>query len=461
MYDLEYISLYVLVGVTAYLLLRGLLSRPNMLKFPFLASAVVAGWFIPQAIGLVDDPRLPQGGFVLTMMMASLCLLATVLGEKSTRPKPNILIARYDRRQLLIGAAVLSAVGLAAFNLILRTPAQVNDAGLTTGVVTILFFFSTLKFFGLAIALLLLLERFSWPALVIVAVDLNAIASFVLFGGRRGPAVEAFLIVACALWFQRRFILPRTVLIVAVVVASFLGNSIGEYRRLVTSINEYRTGEEARLPGIDEILQIDFLDDFGRVLESGSYEARNAVMYIAGSQETGQFDFGTGYWNYLVFRYVPGQLVGFNIKQGLMFDLPDNSVDAFRYERHIGTSFTGFADAFISFWFFGVVVFAGIAALLTRWWDRAMVGAFEAKLFYCLSIVTAIQSVSHGTQWFLALLPQLFIFTIPILIWARRGYTPASSTPYRPPAQVFRGRRTRHTSQRLNTMQSQSRSPVR
>jgi hypothetical protein len=142
-------------------------------------------------------------------------------------------------------------------------------------------------------------------------------------------------------------------------------------------------------------------------------------MYISGTDKTGNYDFGTGYWNYLVFSYVPGQLVGFDFKRSLMFDLPDNSVEAYGYNRHIGTTFTGFSDSFISFWLFGAFVFAGIAALLQFWWIRAEAGNLRYQLCYCLSLAPAMEAVSHGTQWFWVYLPQLAIFLMPVLYFAK------------------------------------------
>ncbi len=55
------ITLYLLIGLTAALLLRGLWRHEDMLRFPFLAAATMAGWFIPQAIGLSENDFLPEG----------------------------------------------------------------------------------------------------------------------------------------------------------------------------------------------------------------------------------------------------------------------------------------------------------------------------------------------------------------------------------------------------------------
>jgi hypothetical protein len=405
------LSLIVLMAVSGALILRGLLLKTGPLRYPFLASLVVAGWFIPQAIGLTNDVLLPEGGYTLTMYYASACLVAVFLGDVLAKQPASVTVVAYDEKRLLVGAAVLSAVGLLAFSMIFRVDREVNEQGLTTGIVTILFFFSRLQFFGFGIALMLLLNRWSWPALAIVLIDLNSILGFVLFGGRRGPAVDIVLITLCMLWFQRRILVPRLALIGGAAVAAIVVNSVGHYRSLVAA-NE-------RLPTLEEFFSIDFLENFTQITQEGFYEVRNAITYIAATFETSNYNFGLSYWNHLVFSYIPAQFVGADLKAALMFDLPDNAVEAYGFERHIGTTFTGFADSFIALSFLGVFVFGWIAALFARWWHKANAGDWKAQLFYALSLATGLHAVTHGTEWFIAFLPQLFIFTIPLFAWSK------------------------------------------
>jgi hypothetical protein len=404
------LSLIVLMAVAGALILRGLLLKTGPLRYPFLAALVVAGWFIPQAIGLTHDVLLPEGGYALTMFYASACLVAVFLGDVLAKRPASVAVVAYDERRLLIGAAVLSAVGLLAYSMIFRVDREVNEQGLTTGIVTILFFFSRLQYFGYGIALLLLLNRWSWPALAIVLIDLNSILGFVLFGGRRGPAVDIILITLCMLWFQRRILVPRLALIGGAAVAAIVVNSIGQYRSLVAT-NE-------RLPTLEEFFTIDFLETFTQITQEGFFEVRNAITYIAATFETGNYNFGMGYWNSLVFSYIPAQFVGADLKAALMFDLPDNAAEAYGYQGNPGATFTGFADSFIALSFLGVFVWGWIAAIFARWWHRANAGDWRAQLFYALSLATGLHAVTHGTEWFIAFLPQLFIFTMPLFAWA-------------------------------------------
>lgn len=399
------LALFFLILVTLAIMVHGLRKRSGVIQFPFLAAAVCGGWFIPQAIGLVDDMTLPDGGYALTMFYAAACLAAIWLGYRP-RVVRRVIHQEFDDRRLLVAAAGLSLIGGAAYSQILDTPVQQNELGLTTGIVTVYFFFSKLQYFGLALALLLLLRRFSLPALALVIIDLNMILGFVLFGGRRGPAIEVAMIVMASLWFQRRLAPPRTVVLAMVLVAATFGNSISSYRQIIAEINAYQNaGEEIRLPTIDEVLDIQFMDDFRTLLDKGSYEATNAVYSIAASSETFSFSFGIEYWNYLVFSYVPAQFVGRDIKDAMTFEQPDLRLQAYRYVGHIGMTDTGFADSFEAFWVLGVLVFFLISRLLSQWWSLAMGGALLYQFLYAITITSAMHSITHSTRWLIAFLP--------------------------------------------------------
>ena len=403
------------MAVTAAVFVRGLVQKAGYLKYPFLASAVVAGWFIPQALSLAADKTLPEGGYDLTMIYAAASLIAAVLGERWVSKLPTDKKWNYDERRLAIGAAVLSLIGAFAFSLTQSTTRETTVEGLTTGVITIYYFLFTLQYMGLAIALLLLLRKFSWFTFAIVAFDYSTILAFVLFGGRRGAAMDISFITICAFWFVRGILLPRLAMIGGVVLGTLMVNVVGEYRRMVTLINA--NSSEPRLPTLSEFMDMPFLETFSKV----TFEVRNAIFYISSAVQNGSYDFGLHYWNFFVFRYIPGQIVGQDLKQWLMFDLPNDPSLVFDYKRHIGTTYTGFADTFGAFSFFGVLVFAGISALMHRWWRSGMAGNFESRLIYIATVGTAMQSITHSTEWFFIYLPQLFIFTWPILYWARQS----------------------------------------
>ncbi|MDF2116075.1 hypothetical protein PY365_10860 [Roseiarcaceae bacterium H3SJ34-1] len=422
------ISLMILMVVTAAVLVRGFfLQEAGYLKYPFLAAAVVAGWFIPQAIGLAKDVRLPEGAYDLTMIYAAMSLIAAVVGDrwKSRVPVANTWV--YNETRLAIGAMVLSAIGAVAFALILRGGAETSTEGTGTGIVTIYFFLYALQYMGLALALLLLLQKFSWFTFGIVAFDYSSVSGFVLFGGRRGAALDVAFITICAFWFTRRILLPRLLMIAGMIFGALMVNVAGEYRQLIATIN--KNSSEPRLPTFQEFMEIPFLDHFHDTTTKGSFEVKNAIYYIASAFQNGTYDYGAHYWNFFVFRYIPAQFLGADFKQSLMFELPNDPSRIYDYTRHVGTTYTGFADTFSGFSFLGIFVFTLIAAIMTKWWAAALAGDFKSRLVYCATVATAMESITHSTEWFFIFLPQVFIFTFPILYWARERRAEGYSTP--------------------------------
>src|SRR5687768_15088004 len=94
----------ILAAVAAAILTIGLVTRAGTLQLPFLAAATTAGWFIPQAYGLLSDPLLPDGGYPLTMLYAASCLVAIAVGWHRVRPAVRFAAPTYDDSRLLIGA---------------------------------------------------------------------------------------------------------------------------------------------------------------------------------------------------------------------------------------------------------------------------------------------------------------------------------------------------------------------
>jgi hypothetical protein len=417
--SMNFWSFALLAVVVGGVLLRGLARPGGMLEYPFLAAATIAGWFMPQALLLMNDPYLPEGGYDVTMVMAALSMIAIVRGDGFAMRSSAAEIERYDEMRLLIGAAVLSAIGAVAFALLLRTPVEVNEEGLGTGIVTIYFFFFTAQFFGLALSLIVFLRRYSPLAAAIVAFDYISISSFILFGGRRGPLVEFALVTFCALWFRRRLAPPRALFIVGVVASALFVNAAGEYRSLVSSINANRSVEEGgRLPTFDEVMQIDFIGAFTSGDLGRAAEARNAIFDIAATVETMGFRMGADYWNYMVFRFIPAQLVGRDLKERLTVHLPDPAAEVYGHRALLGTTHTGFSDAFMSFGLAGALMFGLIAALLSGHWRRAMRGSLKSQYFYCILVTTGLHGITHGTTWFVAFVPQALGFSWIVFRWA-------------------------------------------
>jgi len=407
---MNHLSFIILSMTAGVLIIQGLRRSWGVLSYPFLVGAVITGWFLPQAYDLRVDMTLPSNGYWITMFYAAACLIAVKLGwDHALTVKSRFKIHQYSYNRLLYASFILSVVGIAAYSQIFNIDIQTTEEGFSTGLVTILFFFEKLQYFGLAIALCLLLQRYTLLALIIVLVDVNSIMGFVLWGGRRGPAITISLIILSLFWFQRRILLPRIAIIGGLLVGAIFISGISSYRQFV-SINK-------RLPQLSEVYKMNIFEE--GFIDNKNLEVTNAITYVSGALERQSYHFGADYWNYLVFSYIPGQLIGHNRKQALQFSVDDPAVAAYAFKRHPGTTYTGFADSFHGFSFFGVLIFYIFARILGRWWRRGMAGSLSDKVFYSIIISTGLLAITHGCGWFIAFALQPLIFLLPIFIIAR------------------------------------------
>lgn len=398
---------WMLAAVVFALMAEGFVHRERFYQYPFLAAAMTFAFILPQAPGVSVDPFLPDGGYVKFCVMATLALLLLRFGW-SDHGRPFALFDQsYGERRLLIVAAVLSAIGCYFYIKISRLPGEVLIGAQMSGAPVMYLFFARLLIYGLTIATLCFVRRPSLAAGSIMLVGLVLCLDRILVTGKRAEALELVLIGGLALWFHRRLLPPRTVIVAAVIAGAFAMSSMSDYREITR-----------RNAGFDwqSISQIDVAENFGQLLRSGGPELRNAVRRIDHIDRNQVFDYGAFHWNRLVFNYVPAQLVGRDIKDALMLTMPSQGRE---YQPLTGTTETGMTDAFQSFWYFGALKFMLLAYVLRRLWASAMAGSTTGQIVYILSIVPAMHAVSHMTDWVISVWVHMLIFLLPALWLAR------------------------------------------
>jgi hypothetical protein len=388
------------------LLIWGMMRRERIYEFPFLTGVITVSFILPQVPGLASDRFLPEGAFEKTIVFMIMCLFMCWLGW-SQKAKPfTFFRLDFHEGRLLIVAAFLSVAGAYFYFQLSRLPGELTIAVQMTGVPVIYIFFSRLLSYGLAISALCLARRFSWWAFAIIAFDLVFYLDRIVVTGKRAEAVELLAIFALAWWFYRGWILPRTLVLSGVLLGTLLMNSMGDYRA-ITQANS--------APVWEDIRKIDVIGNVSMLLRDGGDEMRNAVLRINNTETTMEFDYGKFHWNRLVFNFVPAQLVGPTVKQQFMLQMPLMARD---YDPIIGTTETGMADAFQSFWYFGALKFYLLAYLVRRIWVSANQGEFSAQFTYLLSIVPSMHAISHQTDWVLMIWVHMLMFAAPALAFA-------------------------------------------
>ena len=379
----------------------------------------MAGWLIPQAIGLVHDRTLPADGYAWAMLMAILCAVAILAGHHSRPPPVRAFTWRVDQRRLLQGALVLSLFG-SIFNALIRElPDELlrPASGGWSGLPVLYHFFAVPQTFGFAIAALTYARTRSPLALAIAVYDFAWFAGIIFLSGRRTFTIEIILIVVLSAWFGRRWVAPRSIAAVGIVAATLMVTSVGNFRALTGAAYG---GVDGRLPTWEEFTSIDFVGNLLTISEGGYREELYTAIYdVAGAQTSTTFNLGASYWNALVFMYVPAQLLGAGFKDALTIALPDQAARVYGFRATAGNTHTGFADAFLAFWFFGAAVFFVIARFMRSLYVAAMNGHTYAQLAYMLMIAYGLEAITHQTAYFFAQWLHFAMFTLPVLYWAR------------------------------------------
>jgi hypothetical protein len=283
-----------------------------------------------------------------------------------------------------------------------------------TGIGTIYLFFGGLVYPGFAICFYCALKSrslFAWAMSVIAAwVPLQA----AVFYGRREPTALFFISLGMSLFFLKGKQAPRLVVIAVVIGAMLIIPAVGEYRKT------------AAQDPLEAWKQLNVVQQFNEYFDVNAVsEVKNAAVLIAATRESGAYQWGAGYWNRLVFRFVPAQFLGESFKNSLMIggeqrDLGDFVEDELGYRIPPGSTVTGLGDSFNQFDYFGCLIFAAMAYLFKNLWAAAkQPNGTVAQILYIQTTTSAMRALTHETIDFLPGFIYSALFIALVALYAR------------------------------------------
>ncbi|MBE9135945.1 hypothetical protein IQ254_01780 [Nodosilinea sp. LEGE 07088] len=380
--------LILFISTCIGLVIWGILKKERVLQFPFFMGAIFISFLVPQAISLVNFPGVvPSHSIDRILIYGSLCVAMCWLGYL---PKLYFL-PRYQRvlssRRLVRAAVALAIFGTVCF-LMIGTVVPRPTSSQWTGPATILFFFSQTTWIGSIILLLIGLAKRKIIYIVLAHAGLLPLIASVLEQGRRTETATLLVMLAVAFFFSYRIIPPRWLSLLAIFLTMALIPLFAIMRGDVWEALFSRSLTLADLRfALDSLLSNESI-----------LELRNAALTVEAAQSTGKFGFGSGLWNRIIFQYVPGQLVGYELKDSLYIQLSDYDLEElFRYVAPTGSTFTGLGDSFREFSYFGCLVFAGMAYWFKHLWVLSTrYNNFYSQVLYISLVIPALLSVTHG-----------------------------------------------------------------
>jgi hypothetical protein len=389
------IYFYLFILICIVILGWGMLRLERVYEYPFFMAAIFLSFIAPQANSLLEKEStgyLSSSILEKVLLYACMCAAMTWYGYVRYRPKEQWLSKLdifLDDRKLFHAGVVFLLIGYMCNFILTQISIERAANGSWTGPATILAFFGSLMFTALPIFLIVTLKK------------------------PRQPTMTFLLTIGMSFFLIKKYIPPRLlflgIVIGAIVMVPILGQLRGTFWSLIFS-GDLQGAVAASQSGLDTIKKNDIL------------ELRNAALLIDAADITNRYGFGTGFWDNIVFQYVPGQLVGFNVKRSLQFGTSINLNQLYGYRVPVGTTTTGIGDSFAEFGYFGCLIFAFIGRMFKTLWMSIYRGSMFSALLYIGLISPAMVGITHGIGWFI----QSFIFQVGVMslvaIYARTKF---------------------------------------
>ena len=390
----------------------------GILTYPFLAGLVIAAYSIPQLIAVSLDPLIPINGLVIMTIMTPLSIALAIwgwkLGIKHSAKRfrrgaiKNIDSHKIANERFLISVLVLTLVAIIA-RVLITFMTMTQEVGVQpTGPIVIIRTIAGTGTVALFLSALLYFKRMSPLYFSIFLINILVAASYSFIDLGRSEFVEFGVVIALALWFARSYIVPKAFVAVTIIGFTIVVYAMSDLRTQSRQYEDW-TGESVTI--IDNNLweSIDVKKAVSFAVNS-AHDVRNGIYVSDYVNEQHAYTYGTGGWDYFIWRWVPGQIVGADIKQSLMFNADRYAIYQalefdYGYYRNTGTTVTGFGMAFREFWFFGAVIFLVTGWVLGRWWFQACMGDIWSQIMYSSVISSSLISFTHHAYWFWLELP--------------------------------------------------------
>ncbi len=413
-----YQNLFLIICVG--ILIWGVIRIERIYQYPFFMINIFISFLMPQVYALINNPGVVTHE-ALERVLLYLCLCAgacwigyQIKPNRKWLAKLNIVI---DERKLTTAGIALMIQGHFFYFILSRTTPDIAANGNWTGPATIYLFLAQVVNIAFGIFILQTLKRLS--ILNITCAILSGLPIYQeIMNGRRQPTMTFVIIIGLSLWMARRYIPPRWLVVTALLSTTFI----------IPVVGQLRSGFwELVFSGNWQAVQLATQQAFAAQLSGLVLELRNAALLADVVERTGLYGFGTGYWDNLVFQYVPGQIVGFDFKKSLQFNLTEKYIESlmtfYSYTIPNGTTYTGIGDSFTQFGYFGCVIFGFLAYIFKNIWVSAVnFKSTISRLIYIGIVSPAMIAVTHGIGAFLQQASFQVIFIVFVAYYSKVKY---------------------------------------
>lgn len=441
--------------ISAYFIFWGFSKNERLYQYPFIAGLTCITYIVPQMQSILKFPQLlTQAAIARAFFMSCLCLIMIWFGyqnkvdytykgiHKNTKKLTdigNIDSQNFsknkiynDDNELLNISLIYIFVGLLS-NIASTFLEDTNPlaGGGRTGITTVLFFLGRNLYIGLSLTWLIYLKTKKIRLIDSIALTVSFV--FILLSGlvaaKREIIVNFFIIFTLPFYFVQDKAISRKLMAVLLIFGILLINpyTISTIRQSSGIRGDWTRYDQADYSKIFEsIFNQDYYSNVDRFFnEEEQLEMRNASFIMDYVWKDNKYGWGTGFWNELIFTWVPAQFLSQEFKASLQVDTASSSckeiTQNYGYSCRAGQTKTGFAEAFAEFDYFGCFVFYMFSYLYKFLWVKATKEkSLLAQLAYIHLIVRGTHIITHGTNEFPSRVLFFIIFSIPIALTLKK-----------------------------------------
>ena len=252
-------------------------------------------------------------------------------------------------------------------------------------------FFYDFRYPGLILSLLLFKKQHNVLRLFTICIALFLPFCDILIQARRNALAWFIIVVLSYMYFSRRFILPRFFPIIGLLFA-FLAITTGPYYREFSQLGIKRSEVKGSFTdAISKSYTIEGVD-----------AAENGAYVIGAFDERGGFGYGAIFFDKIVGFFFPRQIFGERLRSLLFFHGGPEWIDRCTYEvygysRPANEFYSGPAELFSQFWYFGSLYYFFVGFLLRQLWDRAVIeDCLLCQSLYIGLLVQSMLSIVHS-----------------------------------------------------------------
>lgn len=417
-----------IIGACAFTALGSILYRgDNIIAVPTIIGATALGFLLPQYVWMIinryDDPNLTLFTALTTLSMCAVTL-GWLFGSAGSRYHAGGETINGKQVDCIFAIAVLYfGVGMFGRVKLSSLDPELVSAGIWSGEPVFYGFFFNFVFYAFALAWPLYILTKRTKLLIIALLAGLVFAEYTILAGRREKTALFVCMVISPVILTGRLRIPRLVGIAFLAGGVLFVPLIGVYRDAVRAHSFFVPDERPSLTEIFERLgQVDWVAAVGVDWSFQQMEIANALAILKGIKTLDDFAFGLGWYNCLVHHFVPGQIVGLDIKMSLMSSNGDPRNVMEGHTPWPGSTYTGVADGFFNIGYAVPLAFGVIGYLSGTLFRRAKEGSVIAMIIYPLLAVKTGNAFSHTIGNYIVEIVYVTMFLIgPLLVAKRLG----------------------------------------